>query len=53
MLPIDSLRLFQMCNPVKEARVAAQGDLSMDCLKPFMNRRSYRQGDSALSRSLP
>jgi len=45
LLPINSLRLFQMRNLVKKARVAAQGDLSMDWLKPFMNRRKYSQGD--------
>jgi uncharacterized protein (DUF697 family)/CRP-like cAMP-binding protein len=45
LLPINSLRLFQMRNLVKKARVAAQGDLSMDWLKPFMDRRHYRQGD--------
>jgi uncharacterized protein (DUF697 family)/CRP-like cAMP-binding protein len=45
LLPINSLRLYQMRNLVKKARVAAQGDLSMDWLKPFMNRRIYRKGD--------
>jgi CRP-like cAMP-binding protein len=45
LLPINSLRLFQMRNLVKKARVAAKGDLSMDWLKPFMIRRNYRQGD--------
>ena len=45
LLLIDSLRLFQMLNLLRKARIAAQGDLSMDWLKPFMNRRSYRQGD--------
>jgi hypothetical protein len=45
LLPINGWRLFQMRNLVKKARVAAQGDLSMDWLKPFMNRRAYRQGD--------
>ncbi|MGA7790183.1 MAG: DUF697 domain-containing protein [Xanthobacteraceae bacterium] len=45
LLPINSWRLFQMRNLVKKARVAAQGDLSMDWLKPFMNRRNYRRGD--------
>jgi hypothetical protein len=45
LLPINSVRLFQMRNLVKKARVAAQGDLSMDWLKPFMNRRHYRRGD--------
>ncbi|MGB6733546.1 MAG: DUF697 domain-containing protein [Xanthobacteraceae bacterium] len=44
-LPLNSWRLFQMRGLVKKARVAAQGDLSMDWLKPFMNRRIYRRGD--------
>jgi uncharacterized protein (DUF697 family)/CRP-like cAMP-binding protein len=45
LLPINSWRLFQMRSLVRKARVAAQGDLSMDWLKPFMNRRMYRRGD--------
>jgi hypothetical protein len=45
LLPINSIRLFQMFGLVKKARVAAQGDLSMDWLKPFMGRRKYRKGD--------
>ena len=45
LLPINSLRLFQMFGLVKKARIAAQGDLSMDWLKPFMGRRKYRKGD--------
>jgi hypothetical protein len=45
LLPINGLRLFQMFGTVKKARIAAQGDLSMDWLKPFMGRRRYRKGD--------
>jgi len=45
LLPINSVRLFQIVKLVKKARVAAQGDLSMDWLKPFMDTRSYRKGD--------
>lgn len=44
-LPLNGVRLFQMLNLVKKARVAAQGDLSMDWLKPFMDKRSYKKGD--------
>jgi hypothetical protein len=44
-LPINILRLGQMLKLVKKARVAAQGDLSMDWLKPFMTRRKYSKGD--------
>src|SRR5476651_208347 len=45
LLPINGVRLFQIFGLVKKARIAAQGDLSMDWLKPFMGRRKYRKGD--------
>jgi len=44
-LPINVLRLRQMLNLVKKARVSAQGDLSMDWLRPFMTPRKYRKGE--------
>ena len=44
-LPINAIRLRQMLTLVKKARVSAQGDLSMDWLRPFMNPRKYRKGD--------
>ena len=44
-LPINVIRLHQMLNLVKKARLSAQGDLSMDWLKPFMSQRKYRKGD--------
>jgi len=44
-LPINVIRLHQMLNLVKKARISAQGDLSMDWLKPFMTQRKYRKGD--------
>jgi hypothetical protein len=44
-LPINAIRLRQMLTLVKKARVSAQGDLSMDWLRPFMTPRKYRQGD--------
>jgi hypothetical protein len=44
-LPINVIRLHQMLNLVKKARLSAQGDLSMDWLKPFMSPRKYRKGD--------
>jgi cyclic nucleotide-binding protein len=45
LLPINIFRLGQMLKLVKRARIAAQGDLSMDWLKPFMTRRKYGKGD--------
>jgi hypothetical protein len=45
LLPINTFRLFQIMKLVKKARVAAQGDLSIDWLKPFMDTRTYKKGD--------
>jgi hypothetical protein len=45
LLPINSVRLYQMVKLVKKARVSAQGDLSMSWLEPYMSRRKYRKGN--------
>jgi len=45
LLPINSVRLFQILKLVKKARVAVKGDLSIDWLKPFMDSRKYQKGD--------
>jgi hypothetical protein len=45
LLPINAVRLRQMLSLVKKARAAAQGDMSMEWLKPFMSERKYRKGD--------
>ena len=45
LLPINGFRLIQIMKLVKKARVAAQGDLSIDWLKPFMDTRTYEKGD--------
>jgi len=44
-LPINVIRLRQMLSLVKKARMSAQGDLSMDWLRPYMTPRKYRKGD--------
>jgi Cyclic nucleotide-binding domain len=44
-LPINVVRLRQMLNLTKKARISAQGDLSMDWLSPFMSSRKYRSGE--------
>jgi hypothetical protein len=44
-LPINVIRLRQMLTLVKKARLSAQGDLSMDWLRPFMSPRKYRNGE--------
>src|ERR1700740_2372159 len=50
-LPIKGIRLRQMLKLVKNARVSAQGDLSMDWLRPFMSPRKYRKGDIVFRKS--
>jgi CRP-like cAMP-binding protein len=44
-LPINVIRLRQMQSLVNKARISAQGDLSVDWLRPFMSPRKYRKGD--------
>ncbi|HZD89023.1 MAG TPA: cyclic nucleotide-binding domain-containing protein [Pseudolabrys sp.] len=45
MILLNSLRLREMLELVKKVREAAQVDLSMDWLKPFMHQRNYKRGD--------
>ena len=45
LIPLHSFRLYQMFKLIKKAQVSAQGDLSLDWLKPFMTRRKYRKND--------
>jgi hypothetical protein len=45
LFPLNVTRLVQMVQLVGKVRAAAHSDLSMDWLKPFMTRRSFRAGD--------
>jgi hypothetical protein len=45
LIPLNSLRLYEMLQLIKKVRTSSQVDLSMDWLKPFMHKRSYRKGD--------
>jgi CRP-like cAMP-binding protein len=45
LLPINSVRLYQMLKLVKKARISAEGDLSMAWLEPYMTGRKYKKGD--------
>jgi CRP/FNR family cyclic AMP-dependent transcriptional regulator len=44
LVPLNSLRLYEMLQLIKKVRTAAHGDLSMDWLKPFMHKHSFKQG---------
>jgi CRP/FNR family transcriptional regulator, cyclic AMP receptor protein len=45
LLPVNSLRLVEMVRLVARVKQAAQSDLSMEWLKPYMSRRSVAAGD--------
>jgi cyclic nucleotide-binding protein len=53
LLPINCVRLYQMIKLIRKARVSAQGDLSMDWLKPFMIQRTYHKGDVLFRKGEP
>jgi CRP-like cAMP-binding protein len=44
LLPLNTVRLYQIMDLIKKVRNAASGDLSMDWLEPFMTRRGFRKG---------
>jgi CRP-like cAMP-binding protein len=45
LLPVHSIRLYQMLQLIKKVRAAAVSDLSMDWLRPYMRKRKCRKGD--------
>jgi CRP-like cAMP-binding protein len=45
LLPLNSLRLYQMLQLVGKVRTASRGDLNMDWLKPFMSKRAGKAGE--------
>jgi len=44
LVPLNSLRLYEMLQLIKKVRTASQGDLSMDWLKPFMHKHAFNKG---------
>jgi CRP-like cAMP-binding protein len=45
LLPVHSVRLYQMYELIKKVRAASQSDLSMNWLRPYMKKRKYRKGE--------
>jgi CRP/FNR family transcriptional regulator, cyclic AMP receptor protein len=45
LLPLNSVRLFQMLRLIKKVKQASNSDLSMEWLKPFMTRRAVNAGE--------
>jgi hypothetical protein len=51
LVPLNSVRLYQMIELIKKVRIAAGTDLSMDWLQPFMTKRKCRRGDLLFRKS--
>jgi CRP/FNR family cyclic AMP-dependent transcriptional regulator len=45
LLPMNVWRLAQLRQMIRQAREAADGDLSLDWLLPYMSRRPFRKGE--------
>jgi hypothetical protein len=45
LLPLNVYRLREMLNLIKQVKAASQGGITMDWLKPFMNKRAIKAGD--------
>lgn len=45
LLPMNVWRLAQLHRSIRQARAAAESDLSLDWLLPYMSRRTFRQGE--------
>ncbi|MFM9849177.1 MAG: cyclic nucleotide-binding domain-containing protein [Hyphomicrobiaceae bacterium] len=46
LLPINVYRLYEMLLLIRKVKGASQGDLNMDWLKPYMKRRTAKQGEA-------
>jgi hypothetical protein len=50
LLPLNSVRLYQMLRLIKRVKHASKSDLSMDWLKPFMTRRKTEAGETLFAK---
>jgi hypothetical protein len=45
LLPLNTLRLFEMMRLIKQVKAARAGDFSVEWLRPFMTRRQVHSGE--------
>lgn len=50
LLPLNTYRLIQMLRLIRKVKRAADSDLSMDWLKPFMTRRAAKAGEALFAK---
>lgn len=53
LLPVNMFRLHQMWQLTRKVRVASQGDLNFDWLKPFMSKRTCTAGETIFRKGDP
>ena len=53
LLPLNTLRLYQIRELIKKVRIAAGSDLNMNWLEPFMTRRGFRRGKVMFNKGDP
>jgi len=53
LLPINALRFWQMKRLIRQVNEAANGDLSMDWLKPFTTKRHFTAGTALFNKGDP
>ncbi|MBS0246111.1 MAG: cyclic nucleotide-binding domain-containing protein [Proteobacteria bacterium] len=53
LLPINAMRFYQMKRLIKQVNEAANGDLSMDWLKPFTTKRHFAAGSVLFNKGDP
>ena len=53
LIPLNSLRLFEMLKLIKEVRKASSEDLSIEWLKPFMHQHVFQAGNTLFHKGEP
>src|SRR3954466_432265 len=51
-LPINAIRLRQMLKLINRARIATEGDTSLEWLKPFMTERNIARATNCAARAM-
>jgi CRP-like cAMP-binding protein len=53
LLPMNAYRLYEQMRLVRKVRRASNGDLSLDCLIPFMTKRQVHAGQILFNKGDP
>src|SRR5690606_20997546 len=53
LLPLNAYRLIELLRLVSKVEAATAGDLSMECIKPFMHERAIAAGETLFHKGDP